>query len=217
MSSLLKYTEQRDWVRRFCDNPDELDQAAKCWYEVAERAVGELYDETSCVVSGEIIPEIPVGFRELTDVLSAWCDTQTGIDPSSLRKVCRYLEARGGDVYIDKSNDISFDLAPANLPMAFIDSRDIAERILARQAAPPTAVSLLNDCEQAVLQSLQQPSHLTGEKLAKVAGYPYNANFKGTCSSLVKRGYAQSRAPGYVITPTGCKALRGPKSAQSQD
>lgn len=56
----------------------------------------------------------------------------------------------------------------------------------------------LNDTEQNIIEALSKNT-LTGEKLAKKAGYPYNSNFKSTLSSLRKRGILGNKSPGYFV------------------
>jgi len=58
----------------------------------------------------------------------------------------------------------------------------------------------LNDAEQCIIEALAKET-LTGEKLAKKAGYPYNSNFKSTLARLRKRAILGNRAPGYFIRP----------------
>jgi len=58
--------------------------------------------------------------------------------------------------------------------------------------------SCLNDTERNILQALG-PDTMTGECLAKKAGYPFNSNFKSTLSSLRKRRILGNASPGYFV------------------
>jgi len=63
-----------------------------------------------------------------------------------------------------------------------------------KRVAPPE----LNDTEQYTIEALSEDT-LTGERLAKKAGYPYNSNFKSTLSGLRKRGILGNKSPGYFL------------------
>ncbi|MHC4556063.1 MAG: hypothetical protein ACYTFW_22730 [Planctomycetota bacterium] len=58
----------------------------------------------------------------------------------------------------------------------------------------------INDTEQNIIEALGNET-LTGEKLAKEAGYPYNFKFKSSLSGLRKRGILGNKAPGYFLEP----------------
>ena len=56
----------------------------------------------------------------------------------------------------------------------------------------------INDTEQGIIEALGSET-LTGEKLAKEAGYPYNFKFKSSLSGLRKRGILGNKKPGYFL------------------
>jgi len=56
----------------------------------------------------------------------------------------------------------------------------------------------INDTEQDIIEALDSET-LTGEKLAKEAGYPYNFKFKSNLSGLRKRGILGNKSPGYFL------------------
>lgn len=72
----------------------------------------------------------------------------------------------------------------------------------------------LNDTEKNIIEALGTDT-LTGEKLAKKAGYPYNSNFKSTLSALHRRGILGNKRPGYFVQTDYHFLLA--KSGQSQD
>jgi hypothetical protein len=73
---------------------------------------------------------------------------------------------------------------------------------------------ILSDTEQNILEALGTET-MTGEVLAKRAGYPYNSNFKNTLSSLRKRGILGNKSPGYFVESKYHSFLK--KSDQGQD
>jgi hypothetical protein len=60
------------------------------------------------------------------------------------------------------------------------------------------AESSLNDTEQDIIEALGNET-LTGEKLAKEAGYRYDFKFKSSLSGLRKRGILGNKSPGYFL------------------
>ncbi len=80
--------------------------------------------------------------------------------------------------------------------------RFLAEFIRQRRQQPGPAGGIveaaprLRETEENILEALGD-GKLTGEELAKKAGYPFNSNFKNTLSSLVKRGLLVNDRPGY--------------------
>jgi len=62
------------------------------------------------------------------------------------------------------------------------------------------AAHIEDDTEQDILEALRART-LTGEKLAKKAGYPYNFKFKSRLSGLRKRGIIGNKSPGYFLEP----------------
>jgi hypothetical protein len=65
------------------------------------------------------------------------------------------------------------------------------------EANPPNVIPVkLNATEKKLLRALGDDT-LTGEELARSAGYPYNSNIKQTLSSLVKRSILGNRGSGY--------------------
>jgi hypothetical protein len=58
----------------------------------------------------------------------------------------------------------------------------------------------LNDTEQGIIEALGNET-LTGERLAREAGYPYNFKFKSSLSALRKRGILGNKSPGYFLEP----------------
>ncbi|MEK6677627.1 MAG: hypothetical protein AABZ47_18490 [Planctomycetota bacterium] len=74
-------------------------------------------------------------------------------------------------------------------------------------ATPSDFVDELNDTEATIIEALGT-NHLTGVKLAKEAGYPYNSHFKSNVSSLVKRHLlSNAHGKGYEVTSKGKAAL----------
>jgi hypothetical protein len=65
--------------------------------------------------------------------------------------------------------------------------------------APVSATPNLNDTEGNILEALGGDT-MTGEELAKQAGYPFNSNFRSTLSRLVSRGILVNLKPGYRRT-----------------
>jgi hypothetical protein len=74
---------------------------------------------------------------------------------------------------------------------------------------PPNGV--LNDKEHNILEALGDEK-MTGEELGKRAGYPYNAAFKSSLSSLVRRGLLENKRPGYVLSKQGEDIVRTDKN-----
>lgn len=72
----------------------------------------------------------------------------------------------------------------------------------------------LSDTERNILEALGTQT-MTGEVLAKKAGYPYNSNFKSTLSSLRKRGILGNKSPRYFVEPKYHSFLK--RSDQGQD
>jgi len=62
------------------------------------------------------------------------------------------------------------------------------------------AVHGLNEIEQDIIEALGDET-LTGEKLAKKAGRPYNFKFRSSLSGLRKRGILGNKKPGYFLEP----------------
>jgi hypothetical protein len=58
----------------------------------------------------------------------------------------------------------------------------------------------LDDAEQDIIEAIGNET-LTGEKLAKKAGRPYNFKFKSSLSGLRKRGILGNKKPGYFLEP----------------
>ncbi|MBL7186831.1 MAG: hypothetical protein ISS70_10950 [Phycisphaerae bacterium] len=58
----------------------------------------------------------------------------------------------------------------------------------------------LDDAEQDIIEAIGNEA-LTGEKLAKKAGRPYNFKFKSSLSGLRKRGILGNKKPGYFLEP----------------
>lgn len=56
----------------------------------------------------------------------------------------------------------------------------------------------LNDIEQDIITALRDRT-LTGEKLARQAGRPYDFKFKSSLSALRKRGILGNKSPGYFL------------------
>jgi len=56
----------------------------------------------------------------------------------------------------------------------------------------------LNDIEQDIIEVLRDKT-LTGAKLAKDAGHPYDFKFKSSLSGLRKRGILGNKSPGYFL------------------
>jgi len=65
---------------------------------------------------------------------------------------------------------------------------------------PDDAEQNLDDIEQDIIEALQDRT-LTGAKLAKDAGHPYNFKFKSSLSGLRKRGILGNKSPGYFLEP----------------
>jgi hypothetical protein len=62
------------------------------------------------------------------------------------------------------------------------------------------AVHGLNEIEQDIIEALGDET-LTGEKLAKEAGRPYNFKFRSSLSGLRKRGILGNKKRGYFLEP----------------
>jgi len=62
------------------------------------------------------------------------------------------------------------------------------------------AVHDLNELEQDIIEALGDET-LTGEKLAKEAGRPYNFKFRSSLSGLRKRRILGNKKPGYFLEP----------------
>ena len=62
------------------------------------------------------------------------------------------------------------------------------------------AVHGLNDIEQDIIEALGDET-LTGEKLAKEVGRPYNFKFRSSLSGLRRRGILGNKKPGYFLEP----------------
>jgi hypothetical protein len=56
----------------------------------------------------------------------------------------------------------------------------------------------LNDIEQDIITALRDRT-LTGEKLARESGRPYDFKFKSSLSTLRKRGILGNKSPGYFL------------------
>jgi hypothetical protein len=91
-----------------------------------------------------------------------------------------------------------------------------AQSVTADSVTPVSACARLTDTERNILEALGA-DRLTGEQLAKRAGYPFNSNFKGTLSSLRKRGVLGNAAPGYfVIDAHRPRSVRGQDNVQDR-
>jgi hypothetical protein len=76
--------------------------------------------------------------------------------------------------------------------------RSYAQSTTAKAASShkqPTS-PILNDLEENILQALGA-SKLTGAKIARKAGYPFNSNFRSTLASLRRRGILTNAGRGY--------------------
>jgi len=62
------------------------------------------------------------------------------------------------------------------------------------------AVHGLNEIEQGIIEALGDET-LTGEKLARETGRPYNFKFRSSLSGLRKRGILGNKKPGYFLEP----------------
>lgn len=83
----------------------------------------------------------------------------------------------------------------------------LLREILARLAAIEDRLASdedarLTDREQDIIEALGD-GKLTGEEVAKTAGYEYDGHFKGTLASLVKRGVLVNDRPGYRRRQSG--------------
>jgi hypothetical protein len=58
----------------------------------------------------------------------------------------------------------------------------------------------LTDIEQDIIAALRDRT-LTGAKIAREAGRPYNFQFKSSLSALRKRGILGNKSPGYFLEP----------------
>ena len=67
-------------------------------------------------------------------------------------------------------------------------------------ATPPFEIPVTPGIERNIVDALKL-ERLTGERLAKLAGYPYNSNFKATLSDLKKRKVLVNFNPGYEVHP----------------
>jgi hypothetical protein len=56
-----------------------------------------------------------------------------------------------------------------------------------------------NEAEQAILEVLRAHGKLTGEKIATLAGYPFDSYFRGLLAGLRRRGAIENLAPGYRV------------------
>jgi hypothetical protein len=63
---------------------------------------------------------------------------------------------------------------------------------------PDDSEQNLNDIERDIITALKDKT-LTGEKLARDAGHPYNFKFKSSLSALRKRGILGNKSPGYFL------------------
>jgi hypothetical protein len=81
---------------------------------------------------------------------------------------------------------------------------------LAIAKSPPPRIDL-NETERNIVEAIGD-SVLRGDKIAKLAGYPFNSNFKTTLSSLKKRGILDNKGRGYFVI-----RLSGQLSGQGQD
>jgi hypothetical protein len=63
---------------------------------------------------------------------------------------------------------------------------------------PDDSEQNLNDIERDIITALKDKT-LTGEKLARDAGHPYNFKFKSSLSALRKRGILGNKTPGYFL------------------
>ena len=66
---------------------------------------------------------------------------------------------------------------------------------------PARTNSQLNDQESNIVTALKEGT-MTGEKLARKAGYPFNSNLRTTLSNLKKRGIINNRGNGYFLPPS---------------
>jgi hypothetical protein len=63
---------------------------------------------------------------------------------------------------------------------------------------PDDSEQNLNDIERDIITALKDKT-LTGEKLARDVGHPYNFKFKSSLSALRKRGILGNKTPGYFL------------------
>jgi hypothetical protein len=63
---------------------------------------------------------------------------------------------------------------------------------------PDDSEQNLNDIERDIITALKDKT-LTGEKLARDVGHPYNFKFKSSLSALRKRGILGNKSPGYFL------------------
>ncbi len=112
-----------------------------------------------------------------------------------LRKASEVDSLKQDDAYEARIEDV-------NLLRLALDFVKVLERI-AKNAGNDTltlndVVHDLNDIEQDVIEALRDRT-LTGEKLAKEAGRPYNFKFRKSLSGLRKRDILGNKKPGYFL------------------
>ena len=78
-------------------------------------------------------------------------------------------------------------------------SRATASSVSAPGTPAPRVAAKLSDAEEIIIEALGRET-MTGEVVAKKAGYPFNSNFKSTLSSMRKRGLLGNASPGYFLT-----------------
>lgn len=96
------------------------------------------------------------------------------------------------DEGIKACNDALMAIETDSLILTSLETKDNEKQF---NGMPPLTATEIN-----ILEALGRNT-LIGEELAKKAGYPYNSNFKGTLSSLRKRGILGNKSPGYFLEP----------------
>jgi len=121
------------------------------------------------------------------------------------------LDARSPDLWLGGD--------PSEIASSLLQPRPVIPTDAFNEVEPtrPTAIPndptyVLTDTEATIIEALGT-NHLTGERLAVKAGYPYNSNFKGNLSSLVKRGMLDNKT-GYFVTSRGTVALESFRGKQ---
>ncbi len=78
----------------------------------------------------------------------------------------------------------------------YLSELSLQRRKLSQPEPDMTRSKDLNETESNILEALGDDK-LTGEQLAKKAGYTHNSHFKSTLSSMVKRKLLVNDHPGY--------------------
>lgn len=209
------------WLPRYVgrnDHPDEFRAPLPSLFEKFDRDPTEalyalfLWQQEAESRAYELDPVLePFYFSDLTRMLAVYAH-RLGLDVRSMWIFwqCTTIESRGPAPEQRRP-------AHAEAESVYRDTEYEQHRfffaVFLKVGELPFASESLPAMSHCILEALRECGRLTGEPLARRAGYPYDSRFKQECSTLRRlRLIDSSRRDGYTLTSQGAEILRRQKS-----